>query len=309
MLNSAVAEAVKIDSMSSYARGNLNLNELTRRLADAAADAKEWALDENVIAQAEGLMKKLEVTQELLTDTAELRNCIPVRTQETYIRYAHALERTICRAEAGGVDAAQLDEGRALLKQCQIENWVCTLTNRLKDVECATDPNEHDMNRLKQAIEKATLLGASAELVEEASVLHRRLDAELGMTRAMLSVPVVKLPMDNPPEGYYEEKDKGMVRETPEYPYPPADTGEYIWEHSESYSAMAKAIEMLKKSYVGADLLGANPAVIAAAKEKLTKAEKEMKLLDAKDAADKVAALDAVAKAVKKLKKSKGKKK
>ena len=49
--------------------------------------------------------------------------------------------------------------------------------------------------------------------------------------------------------------------------------------------------------------LGANPAVIAAAKEKLLKAEKQLKVLDVKDAADKALALEAVAKLVKKMKK------
>ena len=183
------------------------------------------------------------------------------------------------------------------------------MTARLKDVECAMDPNEHDMNRLKQAIEKAEGHHAAPEIIEEAATLHRRLDAELGMSRAMLGVPTVKLPMENPPEGYWDDRDIGKVRETEEYPLPPAETGEYIWDHSESYNALFHAIEQLKKSYVGADTLGANPSVIAAAKEKLTKAEKEMKLLDAKDVADKAVALEAVAKLAKKLKKGKGKKK
>lgn len=42
--------------------------------------------------------------------------------------------------------------------------------------------------------------------------------------------------------------------------------------------------------------------MIAAAKEKLIKAEKQMKVLDASDATDKAAALEAVAKLIKKKK-------
>ena len=30
------------------------------------------------------------------------------------------------------------------------------------------------------------------------------------MTRAMASVPPVRLPMENPPEGYWEERDLGV---------------------------------------------------------------------------------------------------
>lgn len=124
------------------------------------------------------------------------------------------------------------------------------------------------------------------------------------MTRAMLSVPVVKLPKEDPPEGYWEECDIGKIEETEEYPYPPAEmSGEYKWIHSETYLALKISIEKLKKSYVGADILGANPSVIASAKEKLVKAEKQMKILVVKDEADKILALEVVAKLVKKLKK------
>ena len=55
--------------------------------------------------------------------------------------------------------------------------------------------------------------------------------------------------------------------------------------------------------------LGANPSVIAFTKEKLLKAEKQMKVLDIKDAADKIVALEIVAKLVKKTKKGKKSKK
>lgn len=50
-----------------------------------------------------------------------------------------------------------------------------------------------------------------------------------------------------------------------------------------------------------------NPALITEARERLLKAEKDLKALDAKDATDKLAAIEIATKAAKKLKKGKGK--
>jgi len=166
------------------------------------------------------------------------------------------------------------------------------------------------MNKLRAAIEKAVNMLADDVIVEEASKFLRRLDSELGMSRAIAAMPVVKLPMDNPPEGYWSEKDVGKIEETEGYPAPPADSnGEYKWIPAETFVALAAGIERLSASYVGSDLLGANPAVIQQAKETITKAEKELKVLEAKDQADKAAAIEVAKKMLKKLKKGASKKK
>ena len=61
-----------------------------------------------------------------------------------------------------------------------MECFLSTLINRLKDVTCATEPNEHDMLRLRDALPKAIGCEASTELVAVADSLYQRLDAELG---------------------------------------------------------------------------------------------------------------------------------
>ena len=61
-----------------------------------------------------------------------------------------------------------------------MECLLSTFINRLKDITCATDPNEHDMHRLKLTVAKAMLYNASPDIITEASLLHKRLDAELG---------------------------------------------------------------------------------------------------------------------------------
>ena len=72
---------------------------------------------------------------------------------------------------------------------------------------------------------------------------------------------------------------------------------------------MEKKLSLFFIYYLFIFFLGANPSVIAFTKEKLLKAEKQMKVLDIKDAADKIVALEIVAKLVKKTKKGKKSKK
>ena len=61
-----------------------------------------------------------------------------------------------------------------------MECLLSTQINRLKDISCATDPNEHDMNRLRSTVEKAQAFNASMDIVTEADLLYKRLEAELG---------------------------------------------------------------------------------------------------------------------------------
>ena len=74
-----------------------------------------------------------------------------------------------------------------------MEYILSMLIDRLKDVECAMDPNEHDMTRLKAAVVKAGTLGATPAVVTEGDLLYQRLEAELSMSRAMLGIPNVKV--------------------------------------------------------------------------------------------------------------------
>jgi hypothetical protein len=177
----------------------------------------------------------------------------------------------------------------------------------VQDIAVATDANEHDMNKLRAAITKAQALSADDAMIDRASRFLGRFDAELGMYRALKAIPPIKLPMENPPDGYYTEQDVGKIQETDGYPLPPADTGEYVWIPAENLTKFVEAIQRLKTVFQGADSFGANPTIVAEAKERLAKAEKEIKQLEVKDGNDKLAAIEVAKKAAKKLK-SKGKK-
>jgi len=289
---------------SAASRESNPTSEAIRTLADAVRISKEWGLDEAQIIKGELLIVKLEVGQDLMADILATQSKTPMRTQSQYVEACHRLEKTLVRAESVGVDKTQVQYGRDLIKRCQIEYWICTLAERLKGIECASDANEHDMVNLKKSIQKGQALNASEEILEEVILLHKRLDCELGMSRALQSIPVVRLPMENPPPEYWQESDTGHIKETEEYPAPPADNNnEYIWEPAESFVALQKAIANLKESYGGSEASGANAALIAEAKIKLVKAEKEIKLLMAKNEQDRLAAIDVAQKALAKKKK------
>jgi len=314
-LNDAVSSASRIDNPELMK--DISMAEstaLATQLADAIQTGKDWSLDEDQIAEGERLLNKLEISQELISDTLAVREIVPVTTQEAYIKHVYKLEKSIERSREAGIDQSQLDVGLDLIARCQIEYWLSVLLERLKDVVTADDSNEHDMNKLKAAIASAQELRADKELIERGTKFLGRLGAELGMTRAIKCIPHYKLPPPpHPeglvPEGWWGEKDVGKIEETEGYPLPPADTGEYVWLPAESFSALGKAILQLKSSYEGAEELHANPDIIAESKEKLHKSEKDYKVLQAKDEEDKAHALEAVKKLAKKLKGGKKKKK
>ncbi len=308
-LQNAVADASTVNSPRAMKTMSVShSSKLARTLSDAITVGKEFSLDEELIAEGDSLLLKLEASQDLITDVVAVQQIMPIRTQAVYIERVYKLERSIERAEAVGIDRSQLQIGLDLIQRCQVEYFLALWITRLKDVVTADDSNEHDMTRLTEAIRKAQSKFANEELIEEGLRFEKRFAAELGMSRAIKYLPVVKPYMETPSEGYYGEKDIGKVKETEEYPLPPAD-GEYVWINSEMYSSLAAAIDSIKASYNGAEALGANPAIIAETKEKLAKAEKDMKMLDHKESLDKAAGIEVAKKAAKKLKKGKGKKK
>lgn len=286
-------------------RAAANIEAKISTLRSTIAESIEIGLDEDEIATAQRLEKKLDRTMDLISDLQDAQTATPIDTQSKYSQYITKLEVTIAKAEAAGVDRGHVQFGRDLVVRSQIEFLVFTALQRLKSVECAQDADEHDMIRLKMFLQKGQALQANPELLSTAEARLKRLEAELEMSRAILAVPQVNMPMDEPPEGYWTEEDTGRLTETEEFPLPPAETGEYIWEHSVSYSKLSASIERLRNCTDGAEELGANAEIISEAIARLAKVEKEIKILDLKDQEDKRVAIEIATKAAKKLKKGK----
>ena len=304
-----ITEASASNSPRNF-RATQSIQGTISTLKNTIEESIEIGLDEEEIVSGQALQKKLELTVDLMDHLQEAQSNAPIDSQTKYARYVTKLEVTIAKAEAVGVERHHLQYARDLVVRSQIEFLVCTALQRLQDVTCAQDANEHDMIRLKMFLQKGQALQADSDLLLTADARLKQLEAELEMSRAILAVPAVKMPIDEPPDGYWTEDDTGKITETEEFPLPPAETGEYIWEHSVSYSKLAASIDRLRSCTDGAEELNANVDVIKEAIDKLAKVEKDMKLLDLKDQEDKRIAVEIATKAAKKLKKGKkGKKK
>lgn len=290
--------------------GGRDIGDVVSSLAKELKKGREWGLRQELIDMGEKAIKKLEMGIELTNNFTTVLENMPVKTQEQFTKYIHSLELALSNAKSAGVEGPQIVSSEEIIHRCKQEYWLSVKTQRLVHVDCALESNEHDMNRLQQAIEKCQALGGSPEIINKAVALHMRLDSELGMTRALAIVPTYRLPKkegEEYPEGYWEDDDLGHIIETEEYPHPPADTGEYKWEPAVSYTKLEKAINAIKSSYTGAEEKGANAAVVEEAKTKLAKSEKDFKLLKVKDEADKHAAIEHTQKLCKKAKKGKKK--
>lgn len=308
-MNEAILEASKIESPRAF-RTVTDISSLITNLSEVLSKSSDSGLDQEQIQEGSRLLKKLEKTHELVQSITELQTHHPILTQVLYSKHVQPLEQLIHRAEQNGVDRQHLQYARDLVVRCQSELLISISLSRLESVDCANDFHEADMIKLKYFIHKGQSLQASPELIVTASQRLKRLECELEIYRSLSVIPTVKLPIDNPPPDYWNEEDLGKIQETEEYPLPPAsNNGEYIWEHSQSFVKLSSSIDRLRQCTHSAESLGANPVLVKEAAAKLIQIEKEMKLLDVKDAEDKRIAIENAVKAAKKLKKGKKAKK
>jgi ankyrin repeat protein len=183
-LKRATEEASNVKDMK-YVMDSMDLPQTILVLDDALKDAVEFSIDEELISAGEDLIHKLEATQELLNATKELEQHFPIRTQRAYIKHIRELEQRLTDALNVGIDKSQLQFVYDLINRANGEYWLETMAGRLLGVDCAMDEHEHDMNRLKQALDKAMTLNASEDIVNAAAALHQRLTVELSITRGL----------------------------------------------------------------------------------------------------------------------------
>lgn len=303
-LSNVISQASKVAATGTGG----NLSQAIRELSDMLQVAKERSLDVDLIAEGEELLVRLEQIVELSQAIANLKQHSPLSTQTEYIDYVHTLERVVALAASTGVNSDQVDLANELISKAQMEYWVSMRIVKLKDVERAADHNEHDMESLRKVISKVSGFDIDGNLMSRAISLLRRLDSELEITRALLAVPVVRLPPPEPIEGYWTEDDIGALQEFEGFPLLPPEMTEYAWDHSKSYLALEASIDRLKRATTNTDP-ATNQAALAEAKDKITSLEKDMRVLEAKDMQDKQAAVEVAEKAAKKLKKASKKKK
>lgn len=81
-LTTVVNDASRIESpRANKSFSGANLGDLINTLSGVLKTSKEWSLDDELIAQGNKLMAKMEVTQDMLMDLVQLQRAMPIRTQ------------------------------------------------------------------------------------------------------------------------------------------------------------------------------------------------------------------------------------
>ena len=216
-LDNIIKKAEK--SLSADGGGDADVSDTIASLMETLSDSRTWGLDPDTIAHGEEVVKNVGDVTGSLGELKLVQENLPIRTQYQFSKFVSRLEGAVADAKVLDLDESLIHHSERLVKRCGIEYFVSVLTDRLKDVECAVDMHEHDMNRLEQALKKAVAEDASEEIVAVAESLHKRLTAELGMSRALAKMPEYRLPKkdgEEVPDGYWLPEDTGHIDETTE---------------------------------------------------------------------------------------------
>mmetsp|Transcript_17727 Transcript_17727/g.41591 ORF Transcript_17727/g.41591 Transcript_17727/m.41591 type:complete len:537 (-) Transcript_17727:129-1739(-) len=279
-------------------------------LEDAIMQAEGASVSPSLVAAGHDAVKRLLIDQELTEQIELVQSHEPIITQKLYTTHVNKLARLLRKGRSMDVSAHLIEDGEYLKRKSHSEYWLKMACNKMGPVACATEEHIPHIDKLERAIAAAEEEHAQTELVAFGKTLLSKLQAELEISRAVESVPIVKLPIEEPPKDYWDlEQDVGHIEETEEFPLPPAESEVYIWVPSPSLKSVRASYERLAAAQKGGESGGADGAIVEMAKSKLSAVEKDLKQLEAKDAEDKAVAVAAAEKLAKKLKKKGGKKK
>jgi len=310
------------DEKESAAAGEPTTDVLIERLREVTALAGAMGVPPEVLEVGAAGEGAIRLRGDLRSAMADLEAVAPVLTQSQYTALVNPLKLLVARFEKGTVpcDGAILDAARTLVRRSHCEYWLQVALRQVEPCECATEATVNLMGRLRSAIEAAAAEGADAAKVGEARERLGVLEGELEMSRALVVVPTVRLPIEEAPKDYWGDEDKGKFWDDyPEWPLEPPlpedapedAKPEYKWIPSESLAALRSAVNRLDAALESVADAKVNEEVKAQAEEVQKKAAGDLKLLENKDEEDRekefVAVEKAAKKARKKMKKSKKK--
>lgn len=299
---------------------------------EAAMDKAEAAgLDPDRLAEGAAALA-LQSQGEDIREAVELLSAkSPIITQRAYTTYVNRLSRLIKRAEmdAAGGDMAFLDGPKAVVQKAHSEYWLKMASMKFDGVDIATEELLPYVDKLASALGKCNANAGGEELRKESETLLFRLRAEIELAAALEAIPAddtIKLPLPEYETAKAEvaywadtaEQDNGRFDDSTEgFPLPPQVPGdeegvlvdgEYVWIKSKTLQLLQSTNDRLQTGMDAGVTGGANEGLCEAAKVKLAEVAGKLKLLNAKDEADKAKDLEKVEKDAKKLRKKKGKK-
>jgi len=325
----------KLDSAEAEITGIVDTSSLNiETFEEMLGKAKDLGVSKEVMVVGDAILKKITLGRKLEKEIEDLEGAMPVVTQIAYTGFVNVLQETIAEvtellkpeggeraadeADVGGAETVAegglqdiVKRGEALCETAHSEYWLNVCVGTVAEVDCATEHTVSLMKRLKESITKAEMANGNSELVENATKVHARLSCELELGRAIENFPVVRLPdpeMDAKAlKEYWQEEDTGAIEETREWPLPPEETGQYIWNPSDSLKLLRDACERLETALKGSE--GCFESLVEESRKVLEEKNAELEVLEAKNDEDRDAAVAAAEKLAKKLKKGKGGKK
>ncbi len=225
------------------------------QVESAIRDAENLYASERLIERARHKISSLLMQQKLEEHMLRVVNAEPIICQRSYTSYVNSLKKIVCQAEATGlIPANLLIKARALVTKSHAEYWLEKVTSHLKkaDVDCITD---EDLSKLRERIHEAEEVSIHPDLLRASKAFLKKVDTELEITKAIQTVPTVRLPPQlkkkgqKYPRNWWGADDIGRIEETEEYPLPPRDeNGEktnYIWIPSNSLQMLQAAMKRL----------------------------------------------------------------
>jgi hypothetical protein len=121
------------------------------------------------------------------------------------------------------VDRQHLQYARDLVVRCQSELLISISLSRLESVEIWEVCQWFSWggyDEIEIFHSEGTVLAIFTRVNSNSKSKIKRWECELEIYRSLSVIPMVKLPIDNPPPDYWSEEDRGKIQETEEYPLP-----------------------------------------------------------------------------------------
>ena len=173
-------------------------------LEDAIMQAEGASVSPSLVAAGHDAVKRLLIDQELTEQIELVQSHEPIITQKLYTTHVNKLARLLRKGRSMDVSAHLIEDGEYLKRKSHSEYWLKMACNKMGPVACATEEHIPHIDKLERAIAAAEEEHAQTELVAFGKTLLSKLHAELEISRAVESVPIVKLPIEEPPKDYWD---------------------------------------------------------------------------------------------------------
>merc|ERR1711991_14433 len=93
-------------------------------LMETLSESRAWGLDPDVITSGEDIVKKLEMSQDLLAELELVQDNLPIRTQDQFSKFVSRLEGAVADAKVLELEEGLIHHSERLVKRCGLEYFL-----------------------------------------------------------------------------------------------------------------------------------------------------------------------------------------